>query len=160
MEQQKLNNVPQPSKTEEKAIAVERIIASLNHAQRAALVGKYEAYKKPIKDALVSKFPEMSNLERYIAGKALDEANAKIVSDKMPAWRGTLHTFAPDLESKNETLKKAAESRLESLKDEVDASDSITALLKWYKIKRDMSSNDDHIKLVCAFFGTESSAIA
>lgn len=150
----------QKNNAEVQTITIDIVVASLNHRQRAALVSKYEALKKPIKDAMQEKFSSMSKLEQYIASKLHDEANARITSEKMPSWRGTMATFAPDLESKNETLRKAAEARLDSLRDEMDTADATVDVVKWYKVKTDSTSKDAHIQRVCDYFGVDPSSIA
>ena len=146
--------------TEQLTKATDKIISSLNHRQRAALVSKYEALKKPIRDEISARFPDLSKLEAYVADKIATEANNKITSEKMPGWRGTMATFAPDLTSNNEDLRKAAEHRLEQLRDEMDAADSTLDVVKWYKVKTDSTSKDAHIITVCVFFGVDPSTIA
>lgn len=139
---------------------IDVIVATLNHRQRAALVAKYEALKKPIREDMAKRFPKLTKLEQYIADKLVSEANGKITSESMPGWRATLAAWAPSLDSEIEPTRKAAEERLDTLRTELESADAVRDVLKWYKVKTDATSKDAHIVKVCSFFGIDPTLIA
>lgn len=134
------------------------ILECLSTEMRAALESKFMTLPIEVRSTIASTYPTLGTAEQYIVRQMRREANAKLASNQRPIWFNKLVLNAASLQSGDKVVREYAEKELRQLAEELDAKESAT-LVKKYKVSKDMTSENSHIKQLCGIFGIEPATI-